>query len=244
MRNKYKISCRLILVIIFLFLVTKDILIVRAEEEVSREQLLQKSRQYFQEGERFYNQGDYPRADEEFKKAQELLEGLKHDQTLVVTEYEKEESSLIENEAKETGLADYDVYLESAMGFAKNGDSERAISYYLRAIALAADKSNLYYNLAIEYLKTKQFNQAAEELNKVIQLDPKDKDAFYNLGVLYENYLGDLERARLYYKRYIKLAPHAVDVKNVKSWIRRIDKEIKLERKKRERQKGLLRDDR
>ena len=233
MNNKYKILSYLVIILIIIsLLIIKDAVIVWAQKlELSRGQVLEKSKQHFQQGEAFYNQGDYSRADEEFRKAQELLEGLKQQEADIEQEI-KEEDSFIEDMSAEPEVENYDEYLKKALAFAKSGESERAISHYQKAIVLAPDKSNLHYNLAIEYLKTKQFTQAAEELNKVIRLNPKDKDAYYNLGVLYENYLRDIKRARFYYLRYIKFAPQAADIDNVKAWIRQIDSEIKLGKKR------------
>lgn len=194
---------------------------VQAQQELSRKEILEISQKHFQEGERFYNQGDYSRADEEFKKAQILLEGLKE----VIIEEKKEDISC-EDQPKKTE-EDYNGLVKKALEYAKSNKSEEAITYYLKAIALQPNNPDPHYNLAIEYLKTQNFSQAAEELKKVIELNPKDSDAYYNLGVLYEDYLKDLELAKFYYTQYLKLSPHAPDAEDVKKWLRRIDKGVK-----------------
>jgi tetratricopeptide (TPR) repeat protein len=193
MINKRKISC---LIIILIFLSSR--LLQAQETKSSREQILQKSREHYDEGGRLYKQGDYSGADEAFKKAQRLLESLEKEQ-VNIEEKAKGNSPIenIENKAQETKAS-----------------------------------ANLHYNQAIEYLKTRQFTQAAKEFNQVIQLNPKDKDANYNLGVLYESYLGDKKRAKFYYTRYIKLAPRAADIADVKLWLCQIERELRLEKRK------------
>jgi len=209
-RNKHKVSYPIIILIIVFLITEGDLMNTQAQEpKLSREQIIQESRQHFQEGERFYNQGDYSRADEEFKKAQGLLDGL------------------IKNQPAETEKVDYIEFVKKALESAENGKSEEAITHYLKAIALSPNNANLHYNLAIEYLKTRQFAQGAEELNRVIQLNPKDSDAYYNLGVLYEDYLGDLKLAKFYYTQYLKFSPRAADADEVKKWLRQIDKKVK-----------------
>jgi len=141
-----------------------------------------------------------------------------------------QEYNTIDYKALDIDVFHYNDYLKMALGFARNGDSRRAIANYLKAINLAPKSAHLHYNLAIEYLKIKQFSLASEEFKRVIQLNPKDKDAYYNLGILYEGYLGDYKLARFYYTRYIKLAPRAADTGEVKTWIRQINKEMKLKR--------------
>jgi len=201
------------------------------EEHSSRQEILKRSTEHFQKGEKFYQQGDYLHANEEFKKAQELLDGIRPEElTIEEAAMEPEESSgSIKDKEAQAKELNYDELLRRALAYSKSRESQKAIWHYLRAISLKPDNADLHYNLAIEYLKTKQFNQAAEELQKVIQLNPKDKDAYYNLGLLYESYLRDLMQAKFYYTQYVKLAKGEADVDEVKVIIRQIDKQIRLE---------------
>ena len=182
------------------FLITNDSIVAQTQKaepsrkhpEGHRQVLIEKSREHFREGERLFSLSDYSGADEEFKKAQRLLEGLQ--------EKYPQGHRQIQEQALQLEAVDYAQQL-------KEGNPD------------------FHYNLAIEYLKAEEFEQAAEELYKVIQLNPEDEDAYYNLGVLYENYLGDRKRAKFYYRQYLKLAPATqADVNDVKEWIRQIDK--------------------
>ena len=74
----------------------------------------------------------------------------------------------------------------------------------------------------MEYLKTKKFKEAASTLKQLLRLDPLDIDALYNLGVVYDNYLKDKKQALHYYRQYLRLAPQAEDVPQVKQWIKEL----------------------
>lgn len=79
--------------------------------------------------------------------------------------------------------------------------------------------ADFFYNLGLERLRRGEFKQAEEAFLRAQQMNPADAEACYNLGVLYENYLGDRKKAIEYYQRYIDLAAGAEDTVQVKSWI-------------------------
>lgn len=187
----------------------------QGEVELSAEQKIKKAKEYYLSGKQFIQQGNYSVADEEFKKAQQLLKGL----STALTQGPKQSPAVTPPNFKSLAVEAWET--------AKKGESEEAISHYLKAITLDPKNSDLHYNLAIEYLKTNQFMKASEALMQVIQMNPKDKDAYYNLGVLYESYFGDKKQAIAYYIQYIKLAGEEKDTGEVKTWIRQMDKEIR-----------------
>lgn len=180
----------------------------QGEVELSAEQKIKKAKEYYLTGKQLIQQGNYSAADEEFKKAQQLL---------------KESSSTATSKTQPALQSP----VAKAWEVAKKGGLEEAILQYVKAISLEPQNPDLHYNLAIEYLKTNQFMKASEAFKRVIQLNPKDKDAYYNLGVLYESYFGDKKQAIAYYAKYIKLASRKEDTRQVKAWIRQIKAEIK-----------------
>ena len=226
MRNKM-----IIFIIAGLLPVMGTMFVQAQEKELSREEILQKSTEHFRQGEKFYNQGAFARADEEFKKAQELLNYLQQEQISVKPGIGELPVSSVKGKNSQEKEINYADYLKKALESSKTGDFETAISNYLKAIECYPNNADLHYNLAVEYLRTSQFDKAAKELSKVIQLNPEDKDAYYNLGVLHESYLGNWKLAKFYYSQYVKLAKREADVNEVKSWIRQIDKKIRLEKK-------------
>ncbi|MEK6563618.1 MAG: tetratricopeptide repeat protein [Candidatus Omnitrophota bacterium] len=186
-----------------------------AQEAATRE-----AREYFASGKKLMQEGNYAAADEEFKKAQEILKNSSGPDLF---------SGLNATDARqETGAGKIKKITQE--GYPEPGQESSPpenISYYLEAIKKNPEDSDLHYNLAVMYLKNNQYAHAAGSLKKAVSLNPKDKNAYYNLAVLYESYLNDKKRALEYYSRYLKLSSKADDMREVKSWMNQIKKELR-----------------
>ena len=156
-------------------------------------------------------EGNYSAADEEFKKAQEIL---KSSSTLNANH---------ETVAGKTRERTKEKHFEPEQIL----DPPENTTYYLEAVKKNPKDSDLYYNLAVVYLKNNQYADAAGSLKKALSLNPKDKNAYYNLAVLYESYLNDKRQALEYYSRYLRLSSKADDTREIKSWMNQIKKELK-----------------
>lgn len=181
----------------------------------SQEENTAKANDHFLAGNKLLEAGNYADADAEFKKAQDLLK---------------------------TPAAVVPLPVQSAPKPAKAGPKkvqpeltvpqdmtpEEAVSFYRRAAESLPRNPSLHYNLAIAYLRTKQYPLAAEAFKNAVQLNSKDKESYYNLGVLYENHLGNKKQALFYYGRYLKLSPLAEDSQKVRLWMLQIKEEFKL----------------
>lgn len=181
----------------------------QGEVEFSAEEKLKKAKEFYLTGKELMQQGNYSAADEEFKKAQQLLKGASPPLT------SKTPSVLLTTPGQPQVSPPPQPALQSPVAKA------------WEAANLQPQNPDLHYNLAVEYLKTNQFTKAAEAFKRVIQLNPRDKDAYYNLGVLYESYLGDKKQAIAYYTKYIKLTSRKEYTSQVKDWIRQIKAESK-----------------
>jgi len=181
----------------------------RAGVSFSPDDKLKKAKEYYLAGEKYLQEGDYILADEELKKAQELLGGIPARRALPAP------ASLAAEEAPLSSA-------RRAWLLSKKEQSKEAIVLYLRAVEIEPRNSDLYYNLAIEYLKTRQFNLAVNMFLKSLSLNPNQADACYNLGVIYEEQLKDNKKAIEYYQKYLKYAPEAQDKNEVQSWVARL----------------------
>jgi tetratricopeptide (TPR) repeat protein len=222
-----------------------------AQGALSRQQCVQMANEHYAKGKEYNQQGDYAKANEEFKKAQDLLAQIEGSGTSGVFA-SSAKINIAEQPPKAASTApsvsaikrgkdgrikapavseditrDADNYFRHALEFARKGQVQGAIDAYQKALELTPDNPNLHYNLGIEYLKASKFSEAASEFKKVIELNPKEEDAYYNLGVLYDSYLGDKDTARAYYVKYTKMTRDSEEVKRVRSWIAQIDKEKK-----------------
>lgn len=66
----------------------------------------------------------------------------------------------------------------------KNGKLDEAISVFKEAIQQDPEDSNLYFNIALVYMKKEDFKSAIINLNKSVELFPND-DNLRELGVCY-----------------------------------------------------------
>ena len=167
----------------------------------------EKAKEHYSAGKRFFQTGEFAKADEEFKKAQGILADLK---------------------ANPLPLANEKIKLPAPLPVeVKKSQDIEDVQFYHKAIAASPKNPNLYYNLGVEYLKINQFIQAKDAFSRAAQLNPNDKDAYYNLGVLCEKYLNDKKQALNYYLQFIKISPSGEDADKVKSWIQQITEERK-----------------
>ena len=203
--------------IIFLFAASDCF--CQQEAEISPEDKIKKSREYHLAGKKLLEQGNYTGANESFKKAQFLLTGTS-DIPVSAADIPDAPQNLPAQTKAERALPN------TAIEKPENTLLPTSLAFYTKAIEAAPQNPNLYYNLAMLYLKAREYKIAAEFLKKVIQLRPKDTDAYYNLGVLYESYLKDKSMALTYYNRYLKFISPKEAGNEVREWVRQIKKEL------------------
>lgn len=85
------------------------------------------------------------------------------------------------------------------------------------------ERRDMHYNMASVYAREGRAREAELEYLKALRLDPTDPDIHYNLGILYDDSLGDKARAAMHYRRYLQLAPNAPDHATVRAWLLRIE---------------------
>jgi tetratricopeptide (TPR) repeat protein len=84
---------------------------------------------------------------------------------------------------------------------------------------LPEENANLHYNLGVVYAQHQEYPKAIAELEKVIQLKPNDPEAFYNLGVINGEYLGNRTKAIEYFEKYLALAPNDPEADRIRKYI-------------------------
>jgi len=75
------------------------------------------------------------------------------------------------------------------------------------------------YNLGVVYAQAERYDEAIEAYQQSLELDPKNADAYYNLGLLYERIEAQPEKAAWHYRKYLELNPTAQDREEVERWI-------------------------
>lgn len=89
---------------------------------------------------------------------------------------------------------------------------------------LRNETATMHYNLAVILTEQQNYPAAILEYRKVLEIRPNDADAHYNLGVLYDDYLKNHEKALEHYRQYVKSSPDSPEAQKVRRWIQ--DREI------------------
>lgn len=196
-----------------LFIVLMVTLSLNAENIDSDNDSIEQAEKHYLKGKEYSLGGDYEKANEEFKKAEEILaEEILTDASQDVSVHSADKD---EQEARSRGV---NALISSRVAIPA-GNFKENIEAYLELSEAMPDNVNIHYNLAVEYIKGLHYWDAVQELNQVIRLDPKDKDAFYNLAVLNEIYLNDKKTAAKYYKKYLSIGLKTKDKRLVQDWI-------------------------
>src|SRR5262249_39005989 len=74
---------------------------------------------------------------------------------------------------------------EKALALTGKGDSQQVVEHLKRAISVYPDYLMARNDLGVQYLKLKQFDQAAEQFEFALKRDPKYFDARLNLGLVF-----------------------------------------------------------
>lgn len=89
---------------------------------------------------------------------------------------------------------------------------------------LQKERSLYHYNLGVAYTRARLYDEAVAEYEKSLNFGPNNPDTHYNLGLLYENFKEDPDKAVAHYHKYLELMPEAEDKEEVKAWIVKLSK--------------------
>src|SRR5262245_13722516 len=100
----------------------------------------------------------------------------------------------------------FDIYYYHMGGkYLKRGEHEKAERAYRKAMQGLSDFSGLWFNLGLVYKQQHKWQQSLDCNQRVVQLDPKELGAWWNLGIA-ATALSQWDVARTAWKAYgIKL---------------------------------------
>ena len=108
---------------------------------------------------------------------------------------------------------DAEVHNTRGIAYSENGEQDRAIATFSKAIGLNPDFAEAYNNRGVAYGKKGDFDRAIEDFNTAIRLNPNYAIAYNNRGVAYGK-KGDFDRAIADYNTAIKLNPDYAEAYN------------------------------
>lgn len=87
-----------------------------------------------------------------------------------------------------------------------------------------ADDRNPFYLRGLRLREEEKFEDAAEAFEKCLRLSPTSSKAHLQLGMLYEDRLGDPVKAILHYQAFLKKSPASENADTVRKWLTRIER--------------------
>lgn len=186
-------------------------------EEFAKQNNSASSNDLIEEGKTYYNNGEYDKAIEIFKKAVELYPndddnyywlGRSYYQN---EQYEEAINSLLKAIQLVPNSPEYWAMLGISYGI--NGQIEEAIKSLLKAAELNPDDSSNWYNLGYAYINNEQYQESIEPLLKATELNPDDRESWCFLGNSYLA-LKDNNNAVYSFERAIEINPNYSDAWN------------------------------
>ena len=97
-------------------------------------------------------------------------------------------------------------FFEKANKSYKNGNYDKAIETYKKAIEIRPDYANAYFNMGLSYVKKGNYDKVIEAYKKCIEYEPENARAYYLIGWSYGN-KGNYDKAIEAYKKAIEIKP-------------------------------------
>jgi tetratricopeptide (TPR) repeat protein len=111
-------------------------------------------------------------------------------------------------------------YIDLARLHHDDGRYARSAEALKAAIAIEPDNALAHCNLGDIYKHLGRIDDAIRELDKAKKLNPGLSDTYIHLGILYDDYVNDDEKALEYYRKYLELGGRD---KQVLDWIHAIE---------------------
>ncbi|MFH0877443.1 MAG: tetratricopeptide repeat protein [Candidatus Omnitrophota bacterium] len=84
---------------------------------------------------------------------------------------------------------------------------------------LTSEAERYHYNLGVLYTQNKNYDLAVTEFKTALSYNPRNAQAHYNLGIIFDDYFKDSENARYHYKSFLELDPRSDDAEAVRDWL-------------------------
>ena len=127
-------------------------------------------------------------------------------------------------EEPETNPALAAEYARRAMSAWEQGDRGAAVEAWRQAVALNPEDPVAVNNLALALKEQNRFAEAADLLEQGVTRSPRVAELHYNLAVISELYLLDLDKALTHYRAYQDLAGE--ENSEVDGWIADLERRL------------------
>jgi len=139
------------------------------------------------------------------------------------------ESLLAKVMAREPGLSGPVANL--ALVYDRSGRAPLAIKTMRRAIDINPQRADYHNVLGVMHRQQGEFKEARQAYEQALALDPAYAPAQLNLGILWDIYLQEPDKALAYYQRYQQLVPG--DAATITKWMADIQNRTRAAEQKR-----------
>ncbi|HRR24556.1 MAG TPA: tetratricopeptide repeat protein, partial [Bacteroidia bacterium] len=87
-------------------------------------------------------------------------------------------------------------------------NNKLCVDYYTNALNIKANSEEAMYGLALWYQDHQEYNKAIQYYTEIIQINPKNKNAHFNLGYIHHEYLKVYDQAIKHYTDAINADPN------------------------------------
>ncbi len=129
---------------------------------------------------------------------------------LAITEYQV---------AVKADPANYDAYYNLGLAALERGDSRLSLWAYEIALALKPEGEDARYNFALALKVGGYWEDASEQFQTLVSIDPADARAHLSLANLYAQQLQQPEQARGHYARVLELNPRHAEATKIRYWL-------------------------
>ncbi|MBB77516.1 MAG: hypothetical protein CL844_00765 [Crocinitomicaceae bacterium] len=114
------------------------------------------------------------------------------------------------SDIEKVGFSSFELFQTKAYIYSQLKESNKAISYYIKALDSASDieKDDVFLDLAIEYQNTGNYNLSIKVLKEAIRLNSNNESAICEIASCYDS-LGDFDNAIKTYSDFIDENPYS-----------------------------------
>ncbi|WP_092123728.1 tetratricopeptide repeat protein [Desulfonatronum thiosulfatophilum] len=91
--------------------------------------------------------------------------------------------------------------------FMRLGSWERAAVFWRRSLAVDPTEDRAMNGLGVAYYNMDQYSESAEQFERIVDINPDNYRAHFNLGMLNKYYLDNPEQGRFHFERVLEIGP-------------------------------------
>ncbi len=171
---------------------------------------------YYQQGNDYYEKGDYDKGIENYNMAillNPVFSEAYFNRALSYYQLKNFDKSIADyTKSMELDPQNPIIYNNRGDAFYRKQDFQSAVKDYDKAIQLNPNYLKAFYNRGLSYASIEEYEKAVEDFSKVIKLKPDFAEAYHLRGLAYE-YAGSLQSAVADYEKALELNPELTEAK-------------------------------